>query len=60
MRPPTNNINKTWDLLQITGGNDGPNIVLMRNLSEHHNKELMAYIYKHLLMCTRSISLAGF
>ena len=26
----TNNINKTWALLQITGGKDEPNIVFMR------------------------------
>jgi hypothetical protein len=26
----TNNVNKTWALLQITAGEDEPNIVLMR------------------------------
>jgi hypothetical protein len=26
----TNNVNKTWSLLQTTGGKDEPNIVFMR------------------------------
>ena len=26
----TNNVTKTWALLQTTGGKDGPNIVFMR------------------------------
>ena len=32
----TNNINKTWALLQRTGDKDEPNIVLCRNRNGHH------------------------
>jgi hypothetical protein len=32
----TNNINKTWAILQTTGGKDKPNIVCMRT-SQHAN-----------------------
>ena len=30
MQTNTNNVNKTWALLQTTGGKDEPNIVFMR------------------------------
>ena len=36
-RTNTNNVNKTWALLQTTGGKHEPNIVLCGNRSEHHN-----------------------
>jgi hypothetical protein len=29
MQTNTNNVNKTWSLLQTTGGKDEPNIVFM-------------------------------
>ena len=32
----TNNVNKTWALLQTTGGKDEPNIVLRGNRKGHH------------------------
>jgi hypothetical protein len=35
----TNNVNKTWALLQTTGGKDEPNIVLWWTHNEHHNTE---------------------
>ena len=31
--------NKTWTLLQTTGGKDEPSIFLCGNRSEHHNLE---------------------
>ena len=34
------NINKTWALLQTTGGKDEPNIVLCGNRNGSHNTEL--------------------
>jgi hypothetical protein len=36
----TNKINKTGALLQPTGGDDEPNIVLLRNRSGQHNTGL--------------------
>jgi len=36
----TNNENKTWALLQTTGGKDEPNIVLCGNRNGSHNTEL--------------------
>ena len=36
----TNNVSKTWALLQVIGGKDEPNIVLCRNGSGLHNTEL--------------------
>jgi hypothetical protein len=32
----TNNVSKTWTLIQTTGGKDEPNIVSMRNRNGHH------------------------
>ena len=40
MQTSTNNVNKTWALLQTTGGKDEPNIVLCGNGKGHHNREL--------------------
>ena len=37
----TNNVNKTWTLLQTTRGKDEPNIVFFcGNRNGHHNREL--------------------
>ena len=36
----TNNVNKTWALLQTTGGEDDPNDFLCGNRNGHHNTEL--------------------
>ena len=33
----TNNVNKTYVLLQTTGGNDEQSICLCRNCNAHHN-----------------------
>jgi hypothetical protein len=38
----TNNVNKTWALLQTTGGKDEPNIVCMRK-SEHGTQNVKTY-----------------
>ena len=40
MQTNTNNVNKTWALLQTTGGKDEQNIVLCRNRNGHYNTEL--------------------
>ena len=40
MQTSTNNVNKTWALLQTTGGKDEPNIVSCGNGNGHHNTEL--------------------
>jgi len=40
MQTSTNNVNKTWALLQTTGGKDESNIVLCGNGKGHHNTEL--------------------
>jgi hypothetical protein len=45
----TNNVNKKWAFLQITGGKDEPNIILMRNRNGHHNGHL-CYIQAFLIM----------
>jgi hypothetical protein len=36
----TNTVNKTWTLLQTTGGKDEPSIVFKLKPNEHHNTEL--------------------
>ena len=36
----TNKVNKTWALLQTTGGKEEPNIILCGNRNGHHNTEL--------------------
>ena len=36
----TNNVNKTWALLQTTGGKEEPSIVLCGNRNGHDNTEL--------------------
>ena len=36
----TNNVNKTWALLQRAEGKNEPNIVLCENRNGHHNTEL--------------------
>ena len=53
MSAPTNNVNKTWALLQITGGKNEPNIVLVfrpKPRKQYHNgmistKDLLEYIH---------------
>jgi hypothetical protein len=32
----TNDLNKTWTLLQTIGGKDEPNIIFMRNVKTHN------------------------
>ena len=39
MQTNRNNLNKTWALLQTTGGKDEPCIAFMRNGNGHHNTE---------------------
>jgi hypothetical protein len=36
----TNNVNKTWALVQTTGGKDKPNIVICGNRNGHHKTKL--------------------
>ena len=40
MQTSTKNVDKTWALLQTTGGKDEPNIVVCGNGNGHHNTEL--------------------
>ena len=35
----TNNVNKTWAILQTNGGKDESNIVICENRNGHHNTE---------------------
>ena len=48
----TNNVNKTYALLQTTGGKDEPNIVLFRNRKGHHNTELR--MKRHMIGNTKN------
>ena len=44
----TNNVNKTYALLQTTGGKDEPNIVLYGNRNGHHNRVKYPNEFKHM------------
>ena len=43
----TNNVYKTWALLQTTWGKDEPDIVLCGNRNGHHNTQLRTY--RHII-----------